>query len=119
MSRTNHVEFTNIQISSVRAKVDGSLGLSLSTGELTADQKAAMMGLMGLNLEMGLKVADEAPQEPLVIASEVERKTPSQRLRSVMFVYWSQTRQNHTEDFEEWYKGAIETIINAYKEKLT
>lgn len=56
----------------------------------------------------------DVPQEPAKI--EGNRKTSSERLYNVMFVYW---QQNHSGgDFNEWRATQMERIIESYKAKL-
>ena len=44
-------------------------------------------------------------------------KSPSSRLRSVIFIWWDQSGRPQ-EDFEVFYRMKIEAIINMIKEKL-
>ena len=44
-------------------------------------------------------------------------KSPSQRLRAVLFLLWEQ--QGSWGDFDTWYKAKIEEIIEHFKGKLT
>ena len=55
---------------------------------------------------------DDLPKE----AAEDKNKTPSKRLRAVLFVLWKQ-RGEHG-DFEVWYREQIEKIIINIKTKL-
>lgn len=52
---------------------------------------------------------DDSPAEP-------DMKTPSQRLRGVLFVLWEQTGAQG--DFDTYYRRIMESLINKYKEKL-
>lgn len=45
-----------------------------------------------------------------------KEKSPSQRLRAVLYIYWEQYMP--TKDFEEYYKRKMENIINLVKSKL-
>jgi hypothetical protein len=44
------------------------------------------------------------------------RKTPSERLYNVMFVYWNQNYSNT--DFNDWRRTEMEKLIESYKAKL-
>jgi hypothetical protein len=46
-----------------------------------------------------------------------EIKSPSQRLRAVMFVVWKEVKGGQG-DFESFYRAQVERIIEQYKEKL-
>ena len=50
---------------------------------------------------------------------EVEGKTKSQRLRNVLYVYWNtETTENMSSNFNEFYSTEMERIISHYKSKL-
>jgi len=108
----------NVIINGVRAKIDRSLGLSLSTPELSAAEKAYFMELQGVNLEATFKPIDETPEESVKIDKEINQKTPSQRFRAVLFVVWKELKHDSVEDFETFYKAEYEKIIGYYKKKL-
>ena len=44
-------------------------------------------------------------------------KSPSQRLRAVLFVYWKEVKGGQG-DFESFYRAQVERIIEQYKDKL-
>jgi hypothetical protein len=46
-----------------------------------------------------------------------EIKSPAQRLRAGLFVYWKEVRKGQG-DFEGFYRAQVERIISQYKEKL-
>lgn len=48
----------------------------------------------------------------------MEGKTPSSRLRAVIYRYWEQFKKSEAPDFDSFYKDAIEMHILSYKEKL-
>ena len=107
---------TNLIVSGIRARVDGSLGLSCSTPELTVEEKVAFMELQNKNLVALFEPLDETPTEVHQVKSEINQKTPSQRLRAVMFLLWRQS--GNTDDFENFYRNSMEKIIDALKAKL-
>jgi hypothetical protein len=45
-------------------------------------------------------------------------KSPSQRLRSVLFIDWQQNT-DRSEDFKAYYRRKIESLITKVKERLT
>lgn len=49
---------------------------------------------------------------------EDSSKTPSKRLRSVLFVNWKQKPEGFTE-FRDYYKSKMEVIITHFKDKLS
>ena len=106
----------NAVITSLRSKVDKSLGLSISTPELTTDQKVAIMNLQGVNIDLYIKPIDEAPDAVVEIDKELNTKTPSQRLRNVLYVLHQQ--QGIKDDFDLFYKHSMNSIIEKLKGKL-
>jgi hypothetical protein len=54
------------------------------------------------------------------LKDESEQKTPSQRLRGVIFLNWEQQTGEYKSKypFEIYYRGQMEKIIEAYKQKL-
>ena len=48
----------------------------------------------------------------------MDGKTPSQRLRAVLFLLWQQTVKENGVDKEKFYEEQMERIINWVKEKL-
>ena len=103
-------------INGIRAKVDHSLGLSISTPELSSTEKAMFMEMQGINSRMTIEPLDEKPEGIEKIDKEVETKTQSQRLRAVIYVYWEQQGKKGT--FEEFYRVTTEKIIDFIKGKL-
>lgn len=107
----------SVQITGVSAKVDGSLGLRFATPELSTEQKALVMGLMNTELTMLLQ---ERGTEGVVnvseIKSEFDKKSPGQRLRNVLFVWWQQ--QGGKGMFDAFYIAHMEKLIDHVKAKL-
>jgi hypothetical protein len=107
---------TNIVITGVRSKIDGSLGITLGTPELTPEEKAEFMRLQGINL-IGLFTPLDEPEAPkYVVDADIDTKTPSQRLRNTLFVLWKQTGEKG--DFETFYNSNMEKFIDLVKSKL-
>lgn len=102
-------------LTGITAKVDGSLSLRFTTPELTSREKAAVMDLQNVNNTLTIRPNDSAKAEVAEVKAELGSKTPSQRLRSVIFVLWKQ--QGH-DDFEIYYRNIMEKIIDQIKNKL-
>ena len=108
--------YTQAIITGVRSKVDRSLGISLSTPELSTQEKALFMELQGINSEITIKPLDEKPEGIEKIDKEVGSKTQSQRLRAVIFVLWEKEGKEGT--FDNFYRNYTEKIIDWIKLKL-
>ena len=103
-------------VTGIRAKVDHSLGLSISTPELSNNEKAMYMELQGINTRMTIEPLDEKAEGIEKIDKEVSTKSQSQRLRAVIFIYWKQLGEKET--FEEFYRVTTEKLIDFVKGKL-
>lgn len=102
-------------ITSVRSRADHSLGLSVTTPELTVEESAEFMRLQGTECDTLFNpLTNEEP--PMEVKSEVSQKTQGQRLRSVLFVLWEQRGRKGT--FEDFYRDRMEEMINVIKDKL-
>lgn len=106
----------NGEISSITAKKDRSVGLRLNTPELTATEKADLMELQGINIDVFFKPLDTAPDDILTIDKDLNAKSSSRRLRAVLFILWKQLGEDG--DFNGYYQMVMEKIINHFKEKL-
>lgn len=51
------------------------------------------------------------------VKADPGKKTPSQRLRAVLWQVWNQDNKGF-KDFESYYQTMMEKLINHYKEKL-
>jgi hypothetical protein len=98
---------------------DGSIKVTMHTRELSGEDAATLFNLRN---KEGYAVLAETLQE----ADQVEipeatysgvKKTPSQRLRSVIYVRWEQL--GSSSDFNKYYEQQIELIIDKYKERLS
>src|SRR5258708_34110058 len=103
-------------IGSVRAKVDRSISFNVSTPELTPDEKALFFELQ--NIVVSLLITPEGESIPeYKVEKELTQKTPSQRLRAVLFVYWKQEKMEVV-DFDQFYCNWMETFIDKIKAQL-
>ena len=107
---------TRIIITGVRSKVDHSLGLTLSTPELSTEERAEFMNLQGINCQALFEPTDTKPTEVYEVKKEIGQKTQGQRIRAVLFVLWKQ--ENSKEDFEVYYKKQTDKIIDYLKGKI-
>ena len=102
-------------LTSAATRADGSLGLRFATPELKADEKTVLFELQGQELKVLL-----APKNGVTAVAEVkqefDRKTPGQRLRAAIFVWWQTLEQPG--DFDDFYRQKMEVLISYVKEKL-
>lgn len=102
-------------ITSIRSKVDGSLGLSLHTPELVDKEKIAFLNLQGKNVNLLIE-PESGGTEQINVEAKLEGKRLSQRLRSVLFVWWEQ--QGRPDTFDSFYSEKMDKFIEHVKEKL-
>lgn len=108
---------TKAIITSIRAKVDGSLGFSGTTPELTTEEKVAFMELQNNELDC-LFAPTNTPKAPkMVIDKDVNVKSDSERLYNVLYVYWEQNGRPDG-DFQAFRSKQMNKFIDAIKEKL-
>ena len=98
------------------SKSDGSAGLRFASQEITSEDFAELKRNLNnfgwlLFQENTLSVSD-LPKEP---AEEDKDKSPSKRLRAVLFLNWKKKKEG---DFETYYRKMIEVFIDKVKEKL-
>lgn len=97
---------------------DGSVKITLETRELPPKEmtmlfsmrNAEIWSLFARNNVLTNDIPDEKPDP------ELTNKTPGQRLRNVLYIMW--TQKGKPNNFEEYYKYKMESIIETIKEKL-
>lgn len=105
-------------ITSIRSRADGSIGLSMSSPELTPEEKTLFFQLQNINLKVSITPQDtnEAPEEHRVDA-DLNQKTQAQRIRAVLFLLWQKDNEDFS-DFDIYYRNKTEKIINSLKARL-
>jgi len=103
----------------------GSLRIRIDTQEkFPPDSASLVFSLKDLFGAWGVKVEDNPDVIPELLPSEIpdyvpefkDEKSPSERLRNVMFVYWKQKKI--VEPFEMWRLNQMEEIITKWKSEL-
>lgn len=108
----------NATIGSIRAKVDGSVGYSISTPELSPEEKVLLMSLQNSALDITLKPIDNPDSQIVPVKESLSRKSQSSRIRSVIFVLWQTKKDKGIEvpdDFDQYYVQITEWLINKVK----
>jgi len=106
------------QIDSVKANNDRTLTIKMDTQELAPDETAHIFSLFQKQLWIALAettITKEDLNIPEVV-DDMDKKSPSQRLRDRMFVFFKQQKPDG--DFDSWYKNQLEKIGERYLEKL-
>jgi len=108
-------------IEGVRARKDRSLGLTISTPELSPAEKVVFMELQGIICDMKLSPKYDNPLIEEVVDKEINQKTQSQRIRSVLFLLYRQEKLKTNQPgmlFDEFYRLYTEKYIEYLKSKL-
>ena len=105
-----------VLIAGLQTKVDGSVKITLETQELSTDHAGQLYGMR--NALACVAIAPDKMQTPNIPKTtpdpDLATKTPSQRLRSVMYPRWKTTNKGFA-DFDTWYKREMERLINEQK----
>lgn len=106
-------------VQKVTTLVDGGLRLTVDTQELSPIQTSELFQLKGklghfVFAEQPIKEIDLAKLPPIKL--EAGEKTPSERLRAALWVFWEQHKL--TESFELFYRRQIDKYVESIKERL-
>lgn len=108
------------ELGSYGSRADGSMRLSFTTGIINNEQLLVINALKNSTGYLLFKDSGITKDEENIIDKtdgDVETKTPSQRLRGVLFRNWELENKGHTE-FKDYYKSIMEKLINHYKNQL-
>lgn len=106
----------------VKTLVDGGRVIDFETPELSAEASTYIFSLHRKNgflifMENAVKAEDiDLPESAPEFRND---KTPSQRLRGVLYRVWEQMPQGKPKTFDEFYKQKMEELISHFKEKLS
>lgn len=110
-----------VTLDSVRRRKDKSIGLTfITTTEQTSEQLMEIDRLTDQSGVIYFKGSGTLTQEEVDeldnVDIELEGKSKSQRLRSVLFIYWKQLGEQG--NFKEFYSIQMEKFIEGIKSKL-
>lgn len=97
----------NCIVDKVSTMKDDSIKITLITRALSPEQMAKLF--FSVNKEILSVDIDEEIKE---------WKSPSQRLRAVLYRLWEQSDKTTYPEFELYYKAKMERVIDSLKEKL-
>lgn len=109
---------TKAIIEGIRARKDGSLGLTVTTPELTVQEKAMFMELQNLNVNLLVEPESEGEVGEYKVSADLNEKKPSTRMRAVLFILWKQNPEGHDNDFDGYYRIKMEQLIDNLKSKI-
>lgn len=112
----------NAILSGVSTKADGSLSLRISTPEFSAEESTILLKLCRINLDCTLTPLQQELEAPIEVKAEMEGKTPSQRIRGVIYALFRHEIETGkiAKDtlYEIYYAQRMEKIIEWLKGKL-
>ena len=105
-------------LTSASTRADNSLGLRFGTAELEPAEKTAFFELQGKSLKVIIQPTSDPVDEIVEVKAPLGFKSPSQRLRAVLFIAYKQLKPEPEQTFEEWYLRKMEAIIERQKQQL-
>lgn len=119
-------------IDGIRTMADNTVRVNVGTPELSPDivgQMYSMLKQPGYVVISTMPISQKQIDavESATIDREFEEKTPSQRLRNVLYVLWEQQQPKETNsegittyiDFDLYYKRKMNELITFIKNKLS
>lgn len=106
------------QIDSAKANNDRTLSLKIDTQELSSEDTAKIFAFFQKQVWIAIaetSITREQLNIPEVV-DDMDKKSPSQRLRDRMFVVWKDKKP--TDNFDNWYKVQLEKIGDNYLAKI-
>ncbi|MBT3354801.1 MAG: hypothetical protein HN402_07780 [Candidatus Scalindua sp.] len=99
---------------------DGGLRLNIHTNEINKEQSLRVMELQSKFGWLVFKENEIKDEDiPLEDAPRDDFKTPSQRLRGVLYVNYAEEKKKGLQgEFREYYDKKMEGVINHFKSKL-
>lgn len=97
---------------------DGGLSLGFHTNELTAEEKTTVFEFLGKFGWLAFKENEwKAEELPVTDAEGRDIKTPSQRLRAVIYLVGKQKGVSAAKA-DDYYRNIMEKLIDGYKKLL-
>lgn len=107
------------QIESAKANNDRTLSLKVDTQELSSKDTAQIFSMFQKQVWIGIaetEISKEQLNVPEVV-NEMDKKSPSQRLRDRMYVYFKEKKIEGI--FDEWYIKSLDKMGQNYLDKLS
>lgn len=108
-------------VEGIRTRKDKTCAITISTQEINPQKAGDLFSANGHLVTCYLSIKEHISDEQKEIIDAVEAptqgKTPSQRLRNVLYVLWQNTPEGY-DDFNLFYIHKIEKMIEHIKLKL-
>lgn len=99
---------------------DGSVNITINTQELSPAKAAELFELRGKLATAYISPAEITNKEMHLIDTmepDLPGKTPSQRMRNVLFILWRQDAEGY-KDFPPYYEAKMNGYIEALKQSI-
>jgi len=122
--QSNNIFQTRCQISKVQTLADRGIQVKIETPEHDSEDIAKLFDLKDKEVWVAFKETEVKESDLEITGTESfdKGKSPSERLRAVMYRYFEQNYKKlsykHIEQFEIFYKMRMEKHINNYKDEL-
>lgn len=101
-------------ISTISARVDGSVGYRVNTPELTTAEKAAIFEMQNQNVE--IVMSPLGAKDIIEVKTDLNQKSQAQRIRAVLYILWQQKPEDM--EFEQYYQKKTEQYIEFLKKMI-
>lgn len=109
------IDILHATVGTVSSREDGSVAFRVITPELRPSEKGEIMSFHGRAVRVLIAPCEGEPLETVVVDTERDIKTPSQRLRGIIVAHWIQ--EGRPGDCETFYRQRMEAICEGYKTK--
>jgi hypothetical protein len=109
-----------VVIGGIRSLKDGSVAVTVETQELSPGKAGELFALRNKICYVYFSERQiELPERKMIdsLEPEMQGKSPSLRLRNVLFVAWQQNPEGYP-DADSYYRAKMELIISTYKANL-
>lgn len=108
------------QVEGLRSRKDKTISVTLGTQEMNPEKAGKLFNTNGHLVTCYLSIKEHISEEQTAIIDAIEApqgKTPSQRMRAVIFKMWEQNNEGYT-DKNLHYLHWMDKIIDGLKLKL-
>lgn len=98
------------------SRTDGSAGMRFATQEMSPEDFAQLQKHLNLFGWLIFKEGEVQQEDVPIEDAEEGGKSPSKRLRAVLFILWKQGDKKL--DFESFYRQRMDQLIEVIKNKL-
>lgn len=113
----NIIQFSGI-VDGISLRKDSTLTIKIGTQEMSPSESAEIFKFGNKQVWIGIsEIAISKLDIPDEITEFDNEKTPSERLRNVLWIYWD-TKTDKSKSFEDFRRTYMDKIINSIKDKL-